>query len=72
MKNQDIKQMAITMGLGLPLSSYARGAIYKANFAAEFGKRGTVSNGLLQERYVTLHLGFTLNDGSWFRRFKFD
>jgi hypothetical protein len=72
MNNQDVKQMAITMGLGLPLSSYARGILYKANVTAEFGKRGSLANGLLQERYVTFHLGFTLNDSSWFRRFKFD
>ncbi|SFG61684.1 outer membrane protein transport protein [Pedobacter insulae] len=72
MNNQDVKQIAVTMGLGLPLSSYARGAVYKANLAAEFGKRGSLANGLLQERYVTFHLGFTLNDSSWFRRFKFD
>ena len=72
MSNQDIKQMAITLGFGLPLASYARGAVYKANFTAEVGKRGTISNGLLEERYINFHLGFTLNDSSWFRRFKFD
>ncbi len=72
MNKQDVKQMAITMGFGLPLASYARGAFYKANFTAEFGQRGSITNGLLQERYVNFHLGFTLNDGSWFRRFKFD
>jgi len=72
MNNQDVKQMAITMGLGLPMSSYSRGTFYKANITAEFGKRGSIANGLLQERYINFHLGFTLNDSSWFRRFKFD
>jgi len=68
---QDIKQMAITFGLGLPLAnSMSRLAFYKLNFTTEVGRRGTTDNGLLQENYVTLHLGFTLND-SWFRRFKF-
>lgn len=71
MKNQDIKQMAITMGMGLPMGN-ARGVFYKANLAAEVGQRGSIANGLLQERYINLHLGFTLNDTSWFRRFKFD
>lgn len=70
--NQDIKQTAITLGLGLPLSSITRGSIYKMNLTAELGKRGTISNGLLQEKFVNLHLAFTLNDGSWFRRFRFD
>ena len=71
MNKQDVKQMAITMGLGLPMASM-RGVFYKANFAAEFGQRGSIANGLLQERYINFHLGFTLNDSSWFRRFKFD
>lgn len=70
--NQDIKQMAITFGMGLPLSSFSRGSFYKMNLTAELGKRGNITNGLLQEKYLNVHLGFTLNDGSWFRRFKFD
>ncbi|RZL49672.1 MAG: hypothetical protein EOP00_06635 [Pedobacter sp.] len=72
MSNQDIKQTAITFGLGLPLSSFSRGTIYKLNLTTELGKRGTMDNGLLQEKYINIHLGFTLNDSSWFRRFKFD
>lgn len=72
MNNQDVKQMAITFGLGLPLSSFERGVLYKMNLTAELGKRGNISNGLLQERYVNIHLGFTLNDSRWFQRFKFD
>jgi hypothetical protein len=72
MNQQDVKQMALTFGLGLPLTSYGGGAFYKMNLTAELGKRGNISNGLLQERYVNFHVGFTLNDGSWFRRFKFD
>lgn len=71
MNNQDVKQMAVTMGLGLPMGN-ARGVFYKANLSAELGQRGSISNGLLQERYINFHLGFTLNDTSWFRRFKFD
>jgi hypothetical protein len=71
MNGQDIKQMAVTVGLGLPLSSYTRNSFYKMNLSAELGKRGTVSNGLLQEKYINFHLGFTLND-KWFTRFRFD
>ncbi|WP_233165975.1 outer membrane protein transport protein [Pedobacter sp. ASV12] len=70
MAGQDIKQMAVTVGLGLPLSSFGR-TLYKMNFSAELGKRGTISNGLLQEKYINFHLGFTLND-KWFSRFRFD
>jgi hypothetical protein len=70
LNNQDIKQMAITFGLGLPLAPN-RFSLYKMNFTTEIGKRGNMNNGLIQENYINLHLGFTLND-TWFRRFKFD
>jgi len=72
MNNQDVKQMALTVGLGLPLQpAYARSSFYKMNVSAEIGRRGKVSNGLIQERYVNIHLGFMLND-KWFQRFRFD
>ncbi|MGE6218481.1 hypothetical protein ACQKCH_01545 [Nubsella zeaxanthinifaciens] len=71
MNSQDIKQTAITFGLGLPLSSYARSSFYKMNIAAEVGRRGSLNNGLIQERYVNFHLSFMLND-KWFQRFRFD
>jgi hypothetical protein len=70
LNDQDIKQMAVTFGLGLPLAS-SRYSIYKLNLTTEIGKRGSTTNGLLQENYINLHLGFTLND-TWFKRFKFD
>lgn len=68
--DQDIKQMAVTFGLGLPLG-YTRFAISKLNFTTELGRRGTLTNGLVQENYINFHLGITLND-TWFKRFKFD
>lgn len=71
MNNEDIKQMGVTFGLGLPLSSYARSSFYKMNVSAEVGRRGKMNNGLIQESYVNFHLGFMLND-KWFQRFRFD
>lgn len=68
--NQDVKQMAVSFGLGLPLA-FSRFSPNKLNFTAELGRRGSLSNGLVQENYINLHLGITLND-TWFRRFKFD
>ncbi|TCC94599.1 hypothetical protein EZ428_04995 [Pedobacter frigiditerrae] len=72
LNKQDVKQMGITFGLGLPLSSYARGSLYRMNLSAELGKRGNTNNGLLQEKYLNIHLGFALNTNSWFQRFRFD
>lgn len=69
---KDVKQESISLGLGLPLASSAtRSAFYKMNVTTEFGRRGTMTSGDLQENYLSLHLGFTIND-KWFRRFKFD
>lgn len=68
--NNDINQMALTVGLGLPLQS-SRTTFYKVNFAAELGQRGTLENSLIRERYVNLTLGFTMND-RWFIKPKFD
>ena len=70
--DQDVKQMALSFGVGLPLAtSVNRTAFYKLNFTTEIGKRGTMQDAALQENYINLHLGFTIND-KWFRRFKFD
>lgn len=70
MKDQDIKQMAVTFGFGLPLASN-RNSAYKLNFTTELGKRGTLLNNLVQENYINFHLGFTIND-RWFQKFKLD
>jgi hypothetical protein len=66
----NIKRYAATFGMGLPLPRNNT-AFYKINFAAEYGKRGTLTNGLVKENYVNLHLSFTLND-QWFVKYRYD
>ncbi len=68
----DIKDMAITVGMGLPLPTqpYSR-TFSKINVSAEFGQMGTLSNNLVRERYINLNIGFTLND-KWFIRRNYD
>ncbi|SKB72999.1 hypothetical protein SAMN05660226_02855 [Parapedobacter luteus] len=70
-ENQDIKQMALTVGFGFPLPSLFGGAFYKINFSSELGQRGTLSNNLVRERYINFNLGFTLNE-RWFQRRRYD
>ncbi|MGY4383119.1 hypothetical protein ACVWYN_000138 [Pedobacter sp. UYP24] len=66
----DVKQMGVSFGLGLPLApNVVRTSFYKMNITAELGKMGSITNGNVEENYLKLHLGFTLND-SWFRRYK--
>jgi hypothetical protein len=64
--NTDIKQHALTFGFGFPLPSN-RSSFYKINLSAEVGKRGTLKNNLVSDRFVNINLGFTLND-KWFQK----
>lgn len=69
---QDINDMAITFGFGLPLARNPySGAFSKVNISAELGQMGTTNNNLIRERYVNLNVGFTLND-RWFRKTSID
>ena len=68
---QNIKQYAATIGLGLPIPNQTRTNFYKVNIAAEIGQRGTLSNNLVKENYINIHLGFTINE-KWFQKYKFD
>jgi len=72
LNNTNINTTAFTFGMGLPLAPSAGNlAFYKINFSAEAGQRGTLQNGLVKEKFVNLHLSFTLND-KWFTKYKFD
>lgn len=64
--NNDINQYALNFGFGFPLPRN-RSSFYKINLAAEIGQRGTEMNNLVRDRYVNIHLGFTLND-KWFQK----
>lgn len=69
--NQDINQLALTVGAGFPLPSLFGTSFYKINFSAEFGQMGSLTNRLVRERYINFHLGFTLNE-RWFQRRPYD
>src|SRR5690606_2809312 len=69
--NQNINQMALTVGFGFPLPSLFGTSFYKINFATEFGQMGALTNQLVRERYINFNLGFTLNE-RWFQRRRYD
>lgn len=72
LNNTSIKTLAVTFGLGLPLPpNNANNTFYKINFSAEFGRQGTLQNGLVKQNFVSLHLNFTFND-KWFQRIKYN
>lgn len=70
--NRDINDMAVTVGLGLPLPETNFGRTFsRINVSAEFGQQGSLNNNLVRERYININLGFTIND-SWFLRRSLD
>lgn len=66
-RNKSITDQAITLGLGLPVG----GAFSNINIGFEYGKRGTIYNGLLRETYANITVGLSFND-KWFRKSKID
>lgn len=66
-KNKSITDQAITLGLGLPVG----GAFSNINVGFEYGKRGTIYNGLIRETYANITVGLSFND-KWFRKSKID
>jgi hypothetical protein len=69
-----ITDYGITFGLGLPIKqkSVAPGEvkISTLNIGARLGRRGTLSNNLIQEDYLNIFIGITLND-KWFIDYKY-
>jgi len=67
-----INDMAVTVGLGLPLPETGFGRTFSnINISAELGQQGTLKSNLIRERYININLGFTIND-SWFIRRSYD
>jgi len=62
-----LDEMAATIGFGFPI----RRAGTTVQLSAEAGKRGTLQNNLLEEKYLRFTLGFSLND-RWFIKPKYD
>ncbi|CAM4357826.1 hypothetical protein [Flavobacterium terrigena] len=61
--NTAIKDKAMTLGFGLPIS----GSFSSLNLGIEYGQRGTVMNGLVREDYFSVSLGLIFSD-KWFKR----
>lgn len=69
--NEDVNEMAVTVGMGLPLPSMFGVSFNRVNLSAEIGQRGRITDQLIRERFVNFSLGFTLND-RWFNRLSYD
>ncbi|UMB53646.1 hypothetical protein MKD41_15090 [Lutibacter sp. A64] len=58
-----IDDFGISFGVGLPVSNQ----LSNLNVGFEFGKRGEIDKGLVQENYINFRLSFSLND-KWFKK----
>jgi hypothetical protein len=67
LRNTQINEFAVSVGLGLPL----RKTKSTFNLAAEFGRRGTSNNGLIQDNFVRLSFGVSFVE-RWFLQRKYD
>jgi hypothetical protein len=66
-KNEDIRDYALSAGLGLPLG----GAFSNLNIGVEYGRRGTGKALLIEENYTNVIMSLSLND-RWFIKRKYD
>jgi len=65
-KNEEINNFGISFGLGLPVRNFSN-----INFDFEYGKRGTLNAGLIEENYFNVKLSLSLSD-IWFQKRKYD
>ncbi|HSH64375.1 MAG TPA: hypothetical protein VLB84_00935, partial [Bacteroidia bacterium] len=72
LKNTQLNEYAASIGVGLPVGSiYILRNFSMINLGLELGQRGTTSKGLIQENFMKISVGFTIND-LWFVKRKID
>ncbi len=71
LKGSQLQEFGINFGVGLPVSMDRFPRKHSINLSAEFGKRGTVNNGLISEFYGLLSVQLNLHD-IWFYKPKYD
>lgn len=69
--NESIKEFGMSFGLGLPVGVGLLDRFSNINLGVELGRRGTQDSGLIQENFLRVSVGLSLND-KWFTKRKFD
>ena len=77
LKNTQITEVGTSFGLQLPIVRQIKlpageqiSLVSRINISAELARRGTTDNGLLQENYLRVYLGFNFSD-KWFIKRKY-
>ena len=65
--DEPINEFGMSFGLGIPIGTF----FSNANLGIELGQRGTKDSGLIQENFLRLSIGLSLND-KWFTKRKFN
>ncbi len=69
LNGEQARRNAVTFGLGIPII-LPRQQVSFLNFAVEMGKFGVPD--VIDENYIQMTLGFSLNDNTWFYKRKFN
>jgi hypothetical protein len=69
LKNHKIDDYGISFGVGFPLRQNSMTISY-VDLGFEFGRRGTTSDGLIEQNYFKVNLGITIRN-TWFQRTKY-
>lgn len=68
--NKEINNFGITFGLGLPIGGISyESAFSNLNIGFELGRRGTTDAALIEESYLKINVGLSLN-ARWFQKRK--
>lgn len=69
LRDEQINGLGITFGLGLPIrANMIRRTRSMVNLGFEVGRRGTITNGLIQENFVNFHIGISIYEWWFFKR----
>lgn len=68
--NETIDDIGLSLGASFPMNAFWGQA--HLNIGATIGRRGSVANSLVRENYFKVHLGFSLQDVTWFTRQRFN
>ncbi len=69
LRGEQLNDFGITIGIGLPIRNLSvRGSRSMINFGIEAGKRGTLTNNLIQENYVNFYFGISVYERWFFKR----
>ena len=70
LNNQKIESNVFTLGCGIPFYNKVAKSVTFVNIGLEFGKRGTINEGLIEDNFVRATIGVTIFE-KWFTKSKY-